>query len=119
MRKKQRNKKDRNNNNIIREVKKYMKNNIKLNMKPEMVTSVNKQIEKYNLKKSVNQKPKESVIYKSPRKCSTKSQWQWKWENEYEEMKRKYKDKKKNIKIKDHKAVILFDGETYDAYGYR
>ena len=47
-----------------------------------------------------------------------KSQWQREWETNYDEMARKYReDKRSEVKIKTHKAVILYDEDgNYDAY---
>lgn len=89
---------------------------VKIKIKEWEKNKINKKIEKYKLKKSVNHKTKESVIYKQPRKSYTKSQWAWEWEKDYERMKNKYGEKDKKMTIKNKQAVILYDGENYDAY---
>lgn len=74
------------------------------------IDKINKKIEYENLLKSVNHKPTPSVIYKNPRKCSTKSQWAWKIEKEGEQ------EKEKELKYEKKEAVVIYDGKEIDIY---
>ena len=74
------------------------------------VEKINKIIKRNRMKNAMTKQPLPSVIYKSPRRCSTKSQWAWKIEKEGEH------EKEKELKYEKKEAVVIYDGKEIDIY---